>query len=119
MLVRVAMVISQDWSFSRIVPSNPIVPWRSEHFFSWLVLEDNPRNEPRQVSSYDLDGFCKDVARLWQEEGGHCLLVGQGRVEVVQHLVQDRVDNSLQGGFCQVEDDGRLIQQAGGKSIQK
>ena len=34
MLVRVAMVISQDWSFSRIVPSNPIVPCRSE----WIRL---------------------------------------------------------------------------------
>ena len=27
MLAMVAMVSSQDWSFSRIVPSNPIVPW--------------------------------------------------------------------------------------------
>ena len=37
----------------------------------------------------NLYGFCKDVARLWQEQGRHCLLIGQRRVEVVQHLVQD------------------------------
>ena len=49
-----------------------------------------------KVAAHNLDGFSQDVARLRQEQGGHCLLVGERRVEVVQHLVQNRVDDSLQ-----------------------
>ena len=59
----------------------------------------------KSATPNNLDGLCQDVARLWQEEGGHCLLVGKGRIEVVQHLVQDRVDDSLKGGLSQVKDD--------------
>ena len=44
--------------------------------------------EPSLPINY-LDSFCKDIAGLGQEQGGHGLLVGKRGVEVVEHLVED------------------------------
>ena len=43
--------------------------------------------EPSLPIKY-LDSFCKDVAGLGQEQGGHGFLIGKRGVEVVEHLLR-------------------------------
>ena len=118
MLASVAIVISQLWSFSRIVPSNPIVPCGSHSKYVALG----------HMCITDLNGLGEDVPRLGQEEGRHRLLIGQGGLQDIQrllqwsyisintssalvHLGEDVMYDAFKRGLGQVQHHRRIVQQ--------
>ena len=54
-----------------------------------------PAREVRSLIWTDLDCLGENITRLGKEEGGHGLLIGEGRIQDVQRLVEDGVDDPL------------------------